>query len=69
VARPIEQMAKGSAVAGGWPTDKMPQVHVRKDEFVPATYNNPELTKRPVGVWKNSLGGKNVEMVDPTMGR
>jgi hypothetical protein len=47
----------------------MPQVHVRKDEFVPATYNNPELTKRPVGVWKNSLGGKNVEMVDPTMGR
>jgi hypothetical protein len=61
-------MAKGCAVAGGWPRDKMPQVHVRRDEFVPATYNNPELTKRLVGVWKNSLGGKNVEMVDPTMG-
>jgi amidohydrolase len=64
----IEQIAKGCAIAGGWPQDKMPQVHVRRDEFVSATYNNPELTKRLVGVWKTSLGEKNVEMVDPTMG-
>jgi amidohydrolase len=64
----IEQIAKGCAIAGGWPQDKMPQVHVRRDEFVPATYNNPELTKRLVDAWKQSLGEKNVEMVDPTMG-
>ena len=64
----IEQIAKGCAMAGGWPADKMPQIHVRKDEFVPATYNNPELTKRLVGVWKQSLGQDNVELIDATMG-
>ncbi len=64
----IDQIAKGCAAAAGVPNDKMPDVLVRKDEFTPATYNNPELTKRLVGVWKNSLGAENVEMVDPTMG-
>jgi amidohydrolase len=64
----IEQIAKGCAVAGGWPQDKLPQVHVRRDEFVPATYNNPELTKRLIGNWKTSLGEENVEIIDPTMG-
>ena len=64
----IEQIAKGCAAAAGVPNDKMPEVLVRKDEFTPATYNNPELTKRLVGVWKQSLGAANVEMVDPTMG-
>ena len=48
----IERIAKGCAVAKGWPEDKMPEVKVRTDEFVPATYNNPELTKRLIEVWK-----------------
>ena len=64
----IAQIAKGCAIAAGVPNDKMPDVNVLKDEFTPATYNNPELTKRLVGVWKKSLGDANVEMVDPTMG-
>ncbi|HEY2714189.1 MAG TPA: amidohydrolase [Chthoniobacterales bacterium] len=64
----IEQIAKGCAIAAGLPNDKMPEVNVLKNEFVPATYNNPELTKRLIGVWKHSLGEKNVEIVDPTMG-
>ncbi|HEX4668151.1 MAG TPA: amidohydrolase [Chthoniobacterales bacterium] len=64
----IAQIAKGCAIAGGWPEDKLPDVKVREDEFTPSTYNNPELTKRLVDVWKNSLGEKNVEIVDPTMG-
>ena len=64
----IAQIAKGCAIAGGWPQDKLPDVHVRQNEFTPATYNNPDLTKRLVGVWKKSLGEKNVEIVDPTMG-
>ncbi len=64
----IAQIAKGAAIAGGWPEDKMPEVKVLRDEFTPATYNNPDLTKRLVGVWKQSLGEENVEMVDPTMG-
>ncbi|MBV9008929.1 MAG: amidohydrolase [Verrucomicrobia bacterium] len=64
----IERIAKGCAQAAGLPQDKMPEVHVLQDEFTPATYNNPELTKRLVGVWKKTLGDKNVEMVEPTMG-
>jgi amidohydrolase len=64
----IAQIARGCAMAGGWPQDKMPDVHVREDEFTPSTYNNPALTQRLIGVWKKSLGADNVEIVDPTMG-
>ena len=64
----IEQIAKGIAAAGGVPPERAPIVTVSKDEFCPATYNNPELTKRLIAVWKTSLGNDNVEIVDPTMG-
>ena len=64
----IAQIAKGCAIAGGWPEDKLPDVKVREDEFTPSTYNNPELTQRLVAVWKKSLGEKNVQIIDPTMG-
>ena len=64
----IERIAQGIAAAGGVPPDRAPIVTVSKDLFCPATYNNPELTKRLVAVWKNSLGNENVQIVDPTMG-
>jgi metal-dependent amidase/aminoacylase/carboxypeptidase family protein len=64
----IDQIAKGIATAGGVPPERVPIVSVAKDQFTPATYNNPELTKRLVAVWKKSLGNENVEIVDPTMG-
>jgi amidohydrolase len=64
----IERVAKGCAVAAGLPEDRMPLVEVLRNEFTPATYNNPELTKRLVGVWKKVLGEKNVEAPDATMG-
>ena len=64
----IERIAKGIAAAGGIPPERAPTVTVSKDLFCPATYNNPDLTKRLVAVWKNSLGNENVELVDPTMG-
>jgi hippurate hydrolase len=64
----IEQIAKGCASAAGLPSDKMPTVTVLRDQFTPATYNNPELTKRLVAVWKKTLGDQNVEASDPTMG-
>ena len=64
----INQIAKGCATAAGLPPERAPIVTVRKDEFCPATYNNPELTKLLVAVWKKSLGSDNVEIVDPTMG-
>src|SRR6266576_3093616 len=68
VLKAIDDIAKGIASAGGVPADRAPVVNVLKDQFTPATYNNPDLTKRLVGVWKNVLGADNVEIVDPTMG-
>jgi hippurate hydrolase len=64
----IDRIAKGCATAAGIPAELAPIVSVTKDPITVATYNNPELTKRLVAVWKKSLGDKNVEMVDPTMG-
>src|SRR6266516_914020 len=64
----IERIAKGIAAAGGVPPDRAPIITVSKDQFCPATYNNPELTKRLVAVWKNSLGNENVKIVDAVMG-
>jgi hippurate hydrolase len=64
----IERIVKGIAAAAGVPAELAPIVTVRKDQFTPATYNNPELTKRLVAVWKKSLGTDNVKLVDPTMG-
>jgi amidohydrolase len=64
----IERIANGIAAAGGVPPDRAPIITVSKDQFCPATYNNPELTKRLVAVWKNSLGNENVKIVDAVMG-
>src|SRR6266480_3011575 len=64
----IDRIAKGCAAAAGIPPDLAPTVSVSKDLVAPATYNNPELTKRLVAVWKKSLGDENVKFVDPTMG-
>jgi len=64
----IERIAKGCATAAGMPPDRMPTVKVRQDEFTPATYNNPELTKRIFGVLQKAIGNNNVEKSDATMG-
>src|SRR6476660_7772924 len=64
----IERIAKEMAAVAGLPPERAPIVTVRKDEVCPAMYNNPELTKRLVAVWKKTLGDDNVEIVDPTMG-
>jgi amidohydrolase len=68
VLKAIDEIAKGIASAGGVPADRSPIVSVSKDQFTPATYNNPDLTKRLVVVWKKVLGDNNVDIVDPTMG-
>lgn len=64
----IERIAKGAAMAAGLPSDKLPDVHVRTDEFTPATYNNPELTKRSSAAIAAAIGKDNVIQKDPTMG-
>ena len=64
----IDRIAKGCAAAAGLPQDRMPITEVLRDEFSPATYNNPELTKRLVDVWKKAFGADKIEKTDPTMG-
>src|ERR1043166_7672112 len=64
----IEQIAKGCAMAAGIPPERAPIISVNKEQFTPATYNHPDLTKRLIAVWKKSLGDDNVEIVDATMG-
>jgi len=64
----IDRITKDCATAAGIPAERAPIVEVLKDQFTPATYNNPELTKRLVGVWKKILGAENLEATDPTMG-
>jgi amidohydrolase len=64
----IERIAKNIAAAAGVPPDRAPIITVDKDPIAPATYNNPELTKRLTAVWKKSLGDENVEILDPKMG-
>jgi len=64
----IDRIAKGVASAGGVPPDRAPIVTVDKERYTLATYNNPDLTKRLIEVWRKALGPDNVEIVDPTMG-
>jgi hippurate hydrolase len=64
----IDRVAKGCAAAAGIPPDLAPIVSVSKDFITSAMYNDPELTKRLVAVWKKSLGDENVEIIDPVMG-
>ena len=63
----IDRIAKGCAVAAGVPPDRAPIVNLLKDQFTPAAYNNPDLTRRLVGAWKRVLGAENVEKTDPAM--
>jgi len=64
----IDRVAKGCAMAAGVPPDRAPIVDHLKDQFSPAVYNNPELTRRLAPVWKKQIGDENVVKMDPTMG-
>src|SRR5216110_1849263 len=68
VLKAIDDIAKGIASAGGVTADRAPIVNVLKDQLTPATYNNPELTKRVSAALKTSIGADNVIAKDPTMG-
>ena len=63
----IDRIAKGIASAAGVPSDRAPVTTVSKDH-TPATYNNPDLTKRLIEVWKKVIGAGNVDIIDATMG-
>lgn len=64
----IERITRNIAEAAGIPADRMPTVKVRQDEFTPATYNDPALTRKLAGAVAKGIGEANVVKLDPVMG-
>jgi amidohydrolase len=62
----IDRITKGIAAAAGMPDDRAPIVKVSEDH-APATYNNPELTRRVMEALQKALGAANVVEVPPIM--
>jgi amidohydrolase len=63
----IERITKGIALAAGIPPERAPIVKVSETEVTAATYNDPQLSARLVGVFKQVLGEANVAQVAPVM--
>lgn len=63
----IRRICRGEALAAGVPEELMPEI-VIKDEFTPATYNDPALTRRVRGALANWLGADKVATIDAEMG-
>ena len=64
----IKRTAKGVAIAGGVPADRMPIVTVLDDESTPATFNDPALAARLQKIFVEKLGAENVIERKPIMG-
>jgi amidohydrolase len=64
----VERTAKGIAIAGGVPDDRMPIVKVLEDESTPATINDVELAARLRKIFIAKLGAENVIDRQPIMG-
>lgn len=62
----IKRIVNGIAQSAGVPADRMPIVTVG-DEYVPATYNDPELTERIGNVFRTILGSEHVVKEKPIM--
>jgi amidohydrolase len=61
----IERIVKGVAAAAGIPEDRAPIVKV--SEGTGSMYNDPKLSERLAGVFKQALGDDNVVKVAPIM--
>jgi len=63
----IRRICKGLGQAAGLPDDLLPEVAV-KNEFTPATYNDPELLERLRNSLEPLIGKENVATSQPVMG-
>jgi amidohydrolase len=63
----LERIARGIAIAGGVPEDRLPTVEASKTEYTPSTYNDPALTTRVVAAIRNAIGKDNVTEAPPVM--
>lgn len=57
----IERVARAETMSAGAPREPLVQI----TESTPATYNDPELTKRVAAALTKSLGASNVKALDP----
>ncbi|WP_438480437.1 amidohydrolase [Oleiharenicola lentus] len=64
----IKRICRGEAIAAGVPEELMPVVELAGGQFTPATYNNPELTRRTKNTIASWIGADNVRNIDPEMG-
>ncbi|MBL9218811.1 MAG: amidohydrolase [Opitutaceae bacterium] len=64
----LRRICRGEALAAGVPDELMPVISIKEDEFTPATYNDPALTRRVRGALVSWLGAENVTTIDPEMG-
>ena len=64
----IRRIVRAQAISVGLPEDRLPVVTVDEKEFTPATYNNPELTRRIGGALKEVFGAQSVLSRKPVMG-
>ncbi|MEZ4828192.1 MAG: amidohydrolase [Bacteroidia bacterium] len=63
----IRRICNGEAMAAGLPESMYPTINLR-NEFTPATYNDPALAERLAGVWKKTLGEASVVEKPSVMG-
>ena len=64
----IKRICRGEAIAAGVPDDLMPVISVADEQFTPATYNDPALTRRVRAAIAGWIGADNVRNIDPEMG-
>ncbi len=64
----IKRICRGEAIAAGIPDDRMPIVTIVEDEFTPATFNDPALTRRVRGAFVDWFGADPVKSIDAEMG-
>ena len=64
----VRRICRGEAIATGLPDELMPIVTLVEEEFTPAAYNDPLLTRRVHGALAGWFGADRVETVPPEMG-
>ncbi len=62
----VRRICRGEALAAGVPEDLMPVIKVKED-FTPATYNDPALTTRVRNALTAWLGTERVQSIEPEM--
>ncbi len=63
----IERIARGVAVSAGVPDELLPVVE-RKEDAIPALYNDPGLVDAVIGELRNFFPAEDFEELEPTMG-